>query len=130
MARSQKNDSAGASASALSGDDLLQLLDQSVSSLAEALPALSLDQITQLEEAEIAGKTRKSALAAMAAERDSRPAPPVVVEVAPVSAPAPAKVAGLVRMVRDEPSFDGGPVTADVHPLEVEGFAAHGWRKA
>lgn len=34
-----------------------------------------------------------------------------------------------VKMVREVPAFPGGPVTADVHPDEVEGFSAAGWVK-
>lgn len=34
-----------------------------------------------------------------------------------------------VKMVREVPDFPGGPVTADVHPDEVEGFNAAGWVK-
>ena len=30
-------------------------------------------------------------------------------------------------MKRDEPAFQGGPVTADVHPDEVQGFLDLGW---
>ena len=37
--------------------------------------------------------------------------------------------ASTVRMVRDEPAHPGGPTAADVHPDEVEGWAAAGWRK-
>lgn len=32
-----------------------------------------------------------------------------------------------VSMVRDEPQFQGGPVTADVHPDEVENMKLHNW---
>lgn len=35
-----------------------------------------------------------------------------------------------VAMIRDEPLHDGGPTTADVHPDEVAGMQAHGWRVA
>lgn len=34
-----------------------------------------------------------------------------------------------VAMVRDEPMMEGGPVTADVHPDEVENWRAVGWRQ-
>jgi hypothetical protein len=33
-----------------------------------------------------------------------------------------------VRMIRDEPMHDGGPVEADVHPDEVQNWFAVGWR--
>lgn len=35
-----------------------------------------------------------------------------------------------LQMVRDEPQFPGGPVTADVHPDEVANFQRAGWRLA
>jgi hypothetical protein len=41
---------------------------------------------------------------------------------------APAKAAKLVRMVRDESYPE--PHSADVHPDEVDNFAAGGWVKA
>lgn len=34
-----------------------------------------------------------------------------------------------VQMVRDEPQHAGGPVTADVHPDEVDSFASAGWTR-
>lgn len=34
----------------------------------------------------------------------------------------------LVKMKRDVPAFEGGPVTADVHPEEVESYLAADWR--
>lgn len=33
----------------------------------------------------------------------------------------------LVKMVRREPQFEGAPVTADVHPDEIENYAKAGW---
>lgn len=36
----------------------------------------------------------------------------------------------LVHMVREQPPFPGGPVTADVHPDEVENWRASGWVEA
>ncbi len=35
---------------------------------------------------------------------------------------------GLIKMERDTPTHPGGPVTADVHPDEVEGMKKHDWR--
>jgi hypothetical protein len=35
-----------------------------------------------------------------------------------------------VAMERDAPALDGGPVTADVHPNEVNSWYAFGWRLA
>lgn len=35
----------------------------------------------------------------------------------------------LIRMRRDAPMHPGGPVTADVHPAEVENWLACGWRE-
>jgi hypothetical protein len=35
----------------------------------------------------------------------------------------------LVDMVLDEPQFEGGPTTAQVHPDEVQNYAAGGWKK-
>lgn len=40
---------------------------------------------------------------------------------------APAAVS-TVAMQRDEPPHPGGPVTADVHPDEVDHYRAAGWR--
>ena len=34
----------------------------------------------------------------------------------------------LVKMFRDSPLFPGGPITADVHPAEVAGWASFGWQ--
>lgn len=34
----------------------------------------------------------------------------------------------LVMMVRDEPEFPGGPLSADVHPDEVDNWLALDWR--
>ena len=36
--------------------------------------------------------------------------------------------AELVVMVRDVPEFPGGPLSADVHPDEVENWLALDWR--
>ncbi|HKX32092.1 MAG TPA: hypothetical protein VJ302_30680 [Blastocatellia bacterium] len=33
----------------------------------------------------------------------------------------------LVKMVRPQPQFPGGPITADVHPDEVANYLAGGW---
>ncbi|MCE0845959.1 hypothetical protein LVQ79_10425 [Buttiauxella sp. A2-C1_F] len=35
---------------------------------------------------------------------------------------------GMVVMVRDEPEFPGGPLSADVHPDEVDNWLALDWR--
>lgn len=35
----------------------------------------------------------------------------------------------LIRMKRDAPTHPGGPVTADVHPAEVENWSRCGWRE-
>ena len=44
---------------------------------------------------------------------------------------APAKAAPTtVKMKRAKPTRKGGPVTADVHPAEVENYEAAGWNKA
>ena len=43
---------------------------------------------------------------------------------------APKRSAGTVRMVRDAPQHKGGPLTADVHPDEVDNYAKRGWRHA
>lgn len=34
----------------------------------------------------------------------------------------------LVAMVRDTPEFPGGPLSADVHPDEVDNWQALDWR--
>lgn len=34
----------------------------------------------------------------------------------------------LVVMVRDEPEFPGGPLSAEVHPDEVDNWLALDWR--
>ena len=39
-------------------------------------------------------------------------------------------MADMVKMVRDEPQFPGGPVEAEVHPDEVEGMTAFDWQLA
>ena len=33
----------------------------------------------------------------------------------------------IVKMAREAPMVPGGPVTADVHPDEVEAWKLHGW---
>ncbi len=38
------------------------------------------------------------------------------------------KVAALIAMRRDEPLFDDGPITADVHPDEARNWLDAGWR--
>lgn len=35
----------------------------------------------------------------------------------------------LVAMVTDSPAFPGAPITADVHPDEVDNWKAHGWKE-
>ncbi|ARI08267.1 MULTISPECIES: hypothetical protein [Klebsiella] len=35
----------------------------------------------------------------------------------------------LVVMVTDYPAFPGAPITADVHPEEVENWKALGWKE-
>lgn len=40
---------------------------------------------------------------------------------------AKAKTPLLVKMMRDEPQFEGGPLTATVHPDEVENYQQGGW---
>lgn len=37
-------------------------------------------------------------------------------------------MAELVRMIRNEPAYPGGPVAADVHPDSVYEYGANGWR--
>lgn len=49
---------------------------------------------------------------------------------AAADAVADAALSTTVQMVRDEPQFPNGPVTADVHPDEVANWAVHGWRPA
>lgn len=49
---------------------------------------------------------------------------------ADADAAAAAKVPKLIKMNRSEPVHPGGPVTADVHPDEVENWYAGGWRPA
>ncbi|HEY0684759.1 MAG TPA: hypothetical protein VGD45_20650 [Steroidobacter sp.] len=46
------------------------------------------------------------------------------------AAAAAAKEPKLVKMKRSEPVHAGGPVTADVHPDEVDNWIAGGWRRA
>jgi len=41
---------------------------------------------------------------------------------------AEKKASDLVMMVRDEPEFPGGPLSADVHPDEVDNWLALDWR--
>ena len=38
------------------------------------------------------------------------------------------KASGLIAMIRTEEDAKGGPVTADVHPDEVENFKLAGWK--
>ncbi|WP_312817801.1 hypothetical protein [Atlantibacter subterraneus] len=38
------------------------------------------------------------------------------------------KTSDLVIMVRDQPEFPGGPLSADVHPDEVDNWLALDWR--
>ncbi|WP_447763964.1 hypothetical protein [Citrobacter freundii] len=38
------------------------------------------------------------------------------------------QVIELVVMVRDEPEFPGGPLSAEVHPDEVDNWLALDWR--
>ena len=33
----------------------------------------------------------------------------------------------IMKMTREEPMFPGGPMTADVHPNEVEAWKLAGW---
>lgn len=42
----------------------------------------------------------------------------------------PVEDIAFVRMTRDEPQFEGGPVEANVHPDEVGNYAVGGWQKA
>lgn len=35
-----------------------------------------------------------------------------------------------IKMRREEPTHEGSPVEADVHPNEVENWKLHGWRIA
>jgi hypothetical protein len=42
----------------------------------------------------------------------------------------PIDLSNHVKMVRDEPQFEGGPVEANVHPDEVGNYSAGGWQKA
>lgn len=46
-----------------------------------------------------------------------------------VKPPAGAEAVVFVDMVLDEPQFEGGPITAQVHPDEVQNYAAGGWKK-
>lgn len=39
-------------------------------------------------------------------------------------------MAKLVKMIREVPSHVNGPTTADVHPDEVSGWMAGGWKVA
>lgn len=39
-------------------------------------------------------------------------------------------MADIVKMMRDEPQFPGGPVEADVHSDEVQNMIAFDWRLA
>ena len=41
--------------------------------------------------------------------------------------PGPGVTPITVKMVRPEDRATGGPVSADVHPLEVQNWAQHGW---
>lgn len=41
---------------------------------------------------------------------------------------AEKKASDLVMMVRDEPEFPGGPLSAEVHPDEVDNWLALDWR--
>ena len=60
---------------------------------------------------------------------------PVIQQAAPEppekpETPPEPEVIATIPMVRDEPAHKGGPTTADVHPDEVEGMKAAGWREA
>jgi hypothetical protein len=60
----------------------------------------------------------------------ARQAKPVPIAAEPPAPSVPAVVAPrVVRMVRDASEAPDGPWTADVHPAEVAGFRAHGWRE-
>lgn len=43
---------------------------------------------------------------------------------------AEPKVTKPVKMVIEFPLVEGGPTSADVHPLEVDNWLKLGWRKA
>lgn len=43
-------------------------------------------------------------------------------------APQETQELTLLIMVRDEPEFPGGPLSAEVHPDEVENWLALGWQ--
>lgn len=45
----------------------------------------------------------------------------------PNPAPQETQELTLLIMVRDEPEFLGGPLSADVHPDEVDNWLALGW---
>lgn len=65
------------------------------------------------------------------AAQESAPAPAPATTVAPPAPNPPPPVAqagevALVRMVR-EPGKGPGPLTADVHPDEVQNYSFHGW---
>lgn len=44
-------------------------------------------------------------------------------------APQAPQAPQLVAMVTDFPAFPDAPITADVHPAEVENWKAHGWKE-
>ena len=71
------------------------------------------------------GKSEEEA-AAVAAEAEAAARAEAEKSAAEAKAPKGPK---LVKMVRDEEQFPNGPHEADVHPDEVENFAAGGWVK-
>jgi len=57
------------------------------------------------------------------------PPPPEGQQPPPAGPPPPTGPPGTVPMVRSEPQHPKGPVSADVHPAEVEHMELHGWRR-
>lgn len=63
-------------------------------------------------------------------QRAQREAEKLAAQSGDVKTPAPQEPQGieLVVMVRDTPEFPGGPLSAEVHPDEVDNWLALDWR--
>lgn len=63
-------------------------------------------------------------------QRAQREAEKLAAQSGDVKTPAPQEQQGieLVFMVRDTPEFPGGPLSAEVHPDEVDNWLALDWR--
>ena len=92
------------------------VVDGTAADVIAALPNVDPQLLVAALAAEQAGKNRVTVVAALNE----------VINPAPKEEPKPE----LVDMVLDEPQFEGGPVTAKVHPDEVDNYAVGGWKRA